>query len=99
MNWDSLLEEVKRKAQDGDEKCREFLKLFEDLPYDLRQKAMKCSIEINVYYGKHGWISEEKILEIGEKWGMKDLLEEEVFTIQLLKYTSLGKEPEGGESA
>lgn len=99
MNWDNLLKEVKKKAHEGDRQCQEFLKLFEDLPYDLRQKAMKCAIEINVYYGKHGTITEEKILEIGEKWGVKTLLEEEIFSMQVQKFTNLGREDEGGELA
>lgn len=92
MNWDNLLKEVKKKAREGDEKCLQFLELFEDLPYDLRQKAMKCAIEINVYYGKHGTITEKKLLEIGEKWGIKNLLEDEIFMIQVQKFTNLGKE-------
>ncbi|MBU7012753.1 MAG: hypothetical protein HXS46_18885 [Theionarchaea archaeon] len=99
MNWDNLLEEVKRKAREGDEKSTEFLELFEGLPVDIRENAMKCSIEINVYFGKHGKISEEKILEIGEKWGVKDLLEEEIFQLQLQKYTKIGKKPREGELA
>lgn len=99
MNWDNLLEEVKRKAREGDEKSTEFLELFEGLPVGIRENAMKCSIEINVYFGKHGKISEEKILEIGEKWGVKDLLEEEIFQLQLQKYTKIGKKPREGELA
>ncbi len=99
MNWDRLLEEVKRKAREGDQKSKEFLELFEDLPLDKKEKAMKCSIEINVYYGRHGKITEGKILEIGEKWGIKDLLEEEIFQLQLVKFTELGRRPEGGEPA
>ena len=99
MNWDNLLEEVKKKAREGDEKCQEFLDLFEDLPYDVRQNAMKCAIEINVYYGKHGNITEEKILEIGGKWGVRNLLEDEIFEIQLLKFTAVGREHETGELA
>ena len=99
MNWDRLLEEVKRKARAGDEQCLQFLQLFEDMPYDLKEKAMKCAIEINVYYGKHGDITEEKILEIGEKWGVKDLLEEEIFTIQLQKFTTVGREQKKGDIA
>jgi hypothetical protein len=99
MNWDSLLKEVKKKARDGDRQCQEFLELFEDLPYDMRQKAMKCAIEINVYYGKHGTITEEKILEIGEKWGVKNLLEEEIFLMQIQKFTNVGREDDTGELA
>jgi len=99
MNWDRLLEEVKRKAREGDQKSMEFLELFEDLPYDIKDKAMKCSIEINVYYGRHGKITEEKILEIGEKWGVKDLLEEEIFQLQLRKFTKVGRKSTGGELA
>lgn len=98
MNWDDLLQEVKKKAREGDQKCLEFLELFEDLPLGLKERAMKCAIEINVYCGKHGDITEEKILEIGEKWGVKDVLEEEIFMIQLQKYT-MGREPEKGEFA
>jgi len=99
MNWDSLLKEVKKKAREGDQKCLEFLELFEDLPYGLKERAMKCAIEINVYCGKHGGITEKKILEIGEKWGVKNLLEEEIFAVQLQKFTSVGRETKKGELA
>lgn len=99
MNWDSLLKEVKRKARNGDKQCLQFLELFEDLPYDVKENAMKCAIEINVYYGKHGSITEGKILEIGEKWGVKDLLEEEIFSIQLQKFTGVGRTSQGGDLA
>lgn len=87
MNYDTLLDEVKRKARKGDETCMQFLELFEGLPLEVKDRAMKCSIEINVYFGKHGTISEEKILEIGEKWKIKDLLEDEIFQVQLAKFT------------
>jgi len=87
MNYDKLLDEVKRKAREGDETCLEFLELFEGLSMEVKDRAMKCSIEINVYFGKHGGISEEKILQIGEKWKVKELLEDEIFQVQLAKFT------------
>lgn len=99
MNWDNLLEIVRKKARKGDKTCIEFLELFEDLPVGLKERAMKCAIEINVYYGRHGTITEEKILEIGEKWGVKDLLENEIFLLQLQKFTGLGKEKRLGDLA
>jgi hypothetical protein len=99
MNWDRLLDEVKRKAREGDEKCLEFLELFEDLPYGLKERAMKCSIEINVYFGRHGEISEKKIIEIAERWGVKELLEEEIFALQLRKFTASRKLDRPGELA
>ncbi|MGD2248095.1 MAG: hypothetical protein PVF58_06785 [Candidatus Methanofastidiosia archaeon] len=99
MNWDKLLEEVKKKAREGDETCIEFLELFEGLPYRTKENAMKCAININVYYGRHGSITEEKILEIGEKWGVKDLLEDEIFALQLQKFTNMGQQDERGELA
>lgn len=86
MNYDKLLAEVKRKAREGDETCMQFLELFEGLPAEVKDRAMKCSIEINVHFGKHGTISEEKILQIGEKWKVKELLEDEIFQIQLAKF-------------
>lgn len=97
MNWDRLLEEIRRKARQGDKTCVEFLELFEDLPLELREKAMKCAIEINFYYGKWGEISERKILEIGKKWGVQDLLEDEVFALQIEEF--LPKDSEPGEPA
>jgi hypothetical protein len=99
MNWDRLLDEVKKKAREGDQKCLQFLELFEDLPLGLKERAMKCAIEINVFYGRHGKISEQKILEIAERWGVKESLEDEIFMIQLQKFTDLGREPAGGELA
>ncbi|MBU7014157.1 MAG: hypothetical protein HXS52_04985 [Theionarchaea archaeon] len=99
MNWDNLLEEVKKKAREGDHRCLQFLELFEDLPLGLKERAMKCAIEINVYYGRHGKISEQKILEIAERWRVREVLEDEIFVLQLQKFTDLGKEPAGGELA
>lgn len=99
MNWDNLLEIVRKKAREGDKACIEFLELFEDLPVGLKERAMKCAIEINVYFGRHGAITEEKILEIGEKWDVKDLLESEIFLLQLHKFTGLGKEKQSGDLA
>jgi hypothetical protein len=98
MNYDTLLDEVKRKAREGDETCMEFIELFEGLPVDVKDRAMKCSIEINVYVGKHGTISEEKILQIGKKWKVKDLLEDEIFQIQLAKFTR-SQDKKGAELA
>lgn len=86
MNWDRLLEEVKKKAQEGDQKCAAFIELFEELPMGMKERAMKCAIEINVYCGKHGEITEKKLLEIAEKWGVKSILEDEIFLLQWQKY-------------
>ncbi len=98
MNWDRLLEEVKKKAREGDRKCAQFLELFEELPLGLKERAMKCAIEINVYFGKHGEITEKEILEIAERWGVKELLEEDIFMVQFQKFMGTG-EDRGGELA
>jgi hypothetical protein len=84
---EELLNELERKAEEGDEYALNFLRLFNWIEDPLlRRNAMRCSIEINLYLNKFKWISEEKVLELARKYECEDIVKLEMISRDIDKF-------------